>query len=153
MKRNGKTPWQLALEMARLFSDNDALRERIYKYDSTKKNSVTEWFPTPLIDASVDEIVYAPKFKVPEPKKEREPEMIYPAPSKRFGGTGKVVLYVKINAIGYPVRIAVKESTDKYFTRYAIAHAMQTTWEANHDDWNGMQSAWFESVVTFDAKK
>jgi len=151
MKWMGKTPWQYALEMMQFFGDNDALRERINQWDSTRKAYVTEWFPVPLIDAAVDDIAYAPKDKVPEPPKQTEPELIYPSKGE-ISESGKVVLYVKLNLLGNPVRIAVKESTATAFNRYAIAHAMQTTWEANLNYEEGLENTWFETTVVFNAK-
>jgi len=155
MKRGGKTPWQVGVELARM--SPSPLWERAR--DKEKAGAIIP-YPIPLIDNEPDDIAYPPAAKILEPRKEAEAAPIYPLELRRSATSGKVTLYVKINDAGVPVRIVVKESTNDVFNRYAIAHALQTVWEYNEEKQNGqspeaawgMQDAWFESTVVFDVE-
>jgi len=148
MKQSNKTPWQMGVYMARGRIDSTQL-EYITKHSPDKEGLVMKKYPIPFIDAQVDSVIYPPEAKVPEPKKMAEAAVIYPLELRRSAISGKVVLYIKINETGCPIRIAVKESTNEVCDRYAIAHALQTTWESNPKN-DGLQAAWFESEVVFD---
>jgi len=148
LKQLNKTPWQAGVDMARGRVDSAQL-EYITKHSPDKGGLVMKKHPIPFIDAQVDSIIYPPEAKVPEPKKVAEAEVIYPLKLRRSATSGKVVLCVKINETGCPIRIAVRESTNEVLDRYAIAHALQTTWETDPKN-DGLQTAWFESEVEFD---
>jgi hypothetical protein len=146
-----KTPWQMGSDMARMWTDF-AQSEYIKKDSLDKKALVAKKYPTPFIDAQADSVIYPPEAKVPEPNKAAKAEVVYPLELRRSAISGKVVLCIKVNKTGCPARIGVKESTNDVFVRYAIARALQTTWESNTKN-NGRQEAWFESEVVFDITK
>ncbi len=147
MKRIGKTPWQMGVFLAESMSDPSPISYST-KSDPDKKGLLDRKYPIPLVDAEADSVLYSENAKVPEPKKVAEHEVLYPLELKRSAISGKVTLYVKVNEAGCPVRIAVKESTQEVFERYAIAHVLQTIWEpASKND--GLQEPWFETNVVF----
>ena len=153
MKELKKTPWQMGVWLVKNQADFE-----LVKYETnespTGKGLVDRKYSIPFIDARVDSVIYPAEAKVPEPKKVAEPKVLFPLGMKRSAISGKVVLCVKIDEAGYAVRIAVKESTNEVFDRYAIAHALQTVWESSPKYKNDLfQTAWFESEVVFDVEK
>ena len=152
LKQLNKTPWQAGVEMAQMGIFPLTQSGYITKNSPDKKELVMKKYPIPFIDAQIDSVIYPPEAKVPEPKEMAKAELVYPPELKRSAFSGKVVLYVKINEAGCPIRIAVKESTNEVFERYAIAHALQTVWESDPKN-DGLQAAWFESKVVFDVEK
>lgn len=144
MKRVGKTPWQMGV----FFAGMTVPPPMFY----STKNAPGRKYPIPLVDAEADSVLYPKNTKVHEPKKVAKHEVLYPLELNRSAISGKVTLYVKVNEAGCPVRIAVKESSQEVFERYAIAHVLQTTWEpvSKNDD---LQEPWFETNIVFDTRK
>ena len=100
-----------------------------------------ERFRPAIVDQKVDSSAFPKEAQIEAPVVVYSPGVVYPI-EVRSGIAGEVALYIKINELGYPTRIAVFHSTLQVFERSAVASAIQTKWKR---DPNSKQpnDAWF----------
>jgi adenylate kinase family enzyme len=102
-------------------------------------------FRPAAVDQSVDAKAFPKESRRDEPKVFFAPKVVYPW-EMHSGIAGEVILYVKIDELGYPKRIAVCRSTQQVFERYAVANVMQTNWQASDQS---IVQGWFERRIVF----
>ena len=100
-----------------------------------------ERFRPAIVDQKVDLSAFPKEAQIAAPVVVYSPGVVYPI-EMRSGVAGEVALYVKINEVGYPKRIAVFHSTFQVFERSAVASAIQTRWKTDPDS-KLPSGAWF----------
>ena len=106
-----------------------------------------ERFRPAIVDQKVDLSLFPKEARIEAPIVAYSPGVVYPI-EMHSGIAGEVALYVRIDELGYPRRIAVFHSSLQVFERSAVASAIQTKWKT--DPAHKLSSdAWFVYDVGF----